>query len=288
MSTEILEQALRDIRDGNAEEEARPEMVVKEKRLPVMELFGPTIQGEGVVAGQRTLFIRFGLCDYKCTMCDSMHAVDPKSVQANARRMTNEEIVLEAYDMCVKGNCAWVTLSGGNPAIHDLEVIVRSLKKRGIGVSTETQGTFCPHWIRYCDYITVSPKGPGMGEKFEVDKFMKFHEELNGHPGYSIKVVVFDVRDLEFASMIAEMCPATINRDRFYLSHGNPYPPAISDEDKPTRTPANDGIENSMWLQASIDRFAKMADELRDYPSLRSVRFLPQIHHWIWGNAKGR
>ena len=63
-----------------------------DKKLPLMELFGPTIQGEGTVIGQQTYFLRFGLCDYKCRMCDSMHAVDPRLVKANATYLTQAEI----------------------------------------------------------------------------------------------------------------------------------------------------------------------------------------------------
>ena len=40
-----------------------------EKKIPVVELFGPTIEGEGKLIGTQTHFIRFGLCDYKCRKC---------------------------------------------------------------------------------------------------------------------------------------------------------------------------------------------------------------------------
>ena len=34
------------------------------EKMPIMEVFGPTIQGEGMVIGQKTIFIRTGGCDY--------------------------------------------------------------------------------------------------------------------------------------------------------------------------------------------------------------------------------
>src|SRR5215216_6542723 len=144
-------------------------MTVKDphnKKIPVLEIFGPTVQGEGLVIGTRTFFIRFGLCDYRCKMCDSMHAVDPGSVKANARYLTQRQIFDEVKSRMDEHNCAWVTLSGGNPAMHDLTELCTLLKFDEKLISIETQGTIAPMWIGLCDYITISPKGPGMGEQF--------------------------------------------------------------------------------------------------------------------------
>ena len=33
-------------------------------KIPVMEVFGPTIQGEGMVIGQKTMFVRTAGCDH--------------------------------------------------------------------------------------------------------------------------------------------------------------------------------------------------------------------------------
>ena len=43
----------------------------KLSKIPVMEIFGPTIQGEGMVIGQKTMFVRTAGCDYSCAWCDS-------------------------------------------------------------------------------------------------------------------------------------------------------------------------------------------------------------------------
>ena len=36
----------------------------KLSKVPVIEIFGPTIQGEGMVVGQKTMFVRTAGCDY--------------------------------------------------------------------------------------------------------------------------------------------------------------------------------------------------------------------------------
>ncbi|MGZ3668149.1 MAG: 7-carboxy-7-deazaguanine synthase QueE, partial [Ktedonobacterales bacterium] len=92
------------------------------KSFPVVELFGPVLQGEGRMIGTPTLFARFGYCDYRCSWCDTLYAVLPEEVQRTATQMTASEIRerLRALDPTVP----WVTLSGGNPAMHDLSELV--------------------------------------------------------------------------------------------------------------------------------------------------------------------
>ena len=42
-------------------------------KIPVLEIFGPTIQGEGMVVGQKTMFIRTAGCDYSCAEIGRAH-----------------------------------------------------------------------------------------------------------------------------------------------------------------------------------------------------------------------
>ncbi|MDU4929904.1 MAG: 7-carboxy-7-deazaguanine synthase QueE, partial [Staphylococcus epidermidis] len=45
-------------------------------KIPVLEIFGPTIQGEGRVIGRKTMFVRTAGCDYRCSWCDSAFTWD--------------------------------------------------------------------------------------------------------------------------------------------------------------------------------------------------------------------
>lgn len=250
---------------------------MSEKRIPLVEMFGPTIQGEGAVIGQQTYFLRFGLCDYKCTMCDSMNAVDPAQVKKNATWYTQEEL-LDAFKAFYRpGSTRWVTLSGGNPCIHDLAQLVGNLKGSGFHIAVETQGTFAPGWLRECDIITVSPKGPGMGEETKLEILDKFIDQHEFHKALSVKIVVFDQRDLEFAKMIYERYGAQVSD--WFLSLGNPYPPGYMEADAPHYTE---------YVMTQIGRYKMLLEDIQYDPILSQFKFLPQWHTFLWGNDKGR
>ena len=85
------------------------------KTFPVIEIFGPTIQGEGAEAGLPTHFVRLGGCDYRCSWCDSLHAVLPE-YRGRWTKLSAGEILAQVYHLAPPP--MMITLSGGNPAIH--------------------------------------------------------------------------------------------------------------------------------------------------------------------------
>ena len=60
----------------------------------ISEIFGPTIQGEGVLIGQPTVFVRIGGCDYRCSWCDTLHAVD-SAYRTEWKRMSAAAIMAD-------------------------------------------------------------------------------------------------------------------------------------------------------------------------------------------------
>lgn len=255
-------------------------MSSEEKKIPLIELFGPTIQGEGVVIGLQTYFIRLGVCDYKCMMCDSMNAVDPEQIKKNAEYLTQEEIVERFVAFHTPGSTRWVTISGGNPCVHDLNTLVVSLKQEGFNVAVETQGSIYREWLSNCDVVTVSPKGIGMGvvtnlQQLEVFLSRAYLDHLNV---LNLKVVIFDQRDLEFAKELK------VRFERYglpvYLSLGNPYPPGYSEDHHPPT--------HEEHMQALVDRYKLLLDDIKNDPVLSTMRFLPQWHVFVWGNLKGK
>lgn len=247
----------------------------EEQKIPVIEIFGPTIQGEGSVIGRRTHFIRFGGCDYKCVRCDSMHAVDGDLIKQYATYMTQEE-VYEALCKAMGDADRMVTFSGGNPALWELGSLVDWLHAAGIAVAIETQGTYYKPWIAKCDVITISPKGPGMGEKFLPEEFGTYMSKLRHHKGLCIKVVVFSAQDLEFAIEVQEICHDMHLAPPFYLSLGNSHPPLTTAALEP------DELKLGLLKDAAI-----MAEEILSNEHCKNMIFLPQWHVLLWGNKQG-
>lgn len=267
------------------------------KKLPVVEIFGPTIEGEGSIIGMQTMFIRLGLCDFKCAMCDSMHAVDPQLVHASATWGTQEEIANWLSDYMVLRNAHHiknVVLSGGNPCIHDLEILVRLLHDRDMAVYVETQGTKCPTWLQTVDHITVSPKSPGMGEKFDPVVFATF---LAGVPDMldegkiTVKVVIFTAQDIEFAaaiqSILDELIEYGVRIPPLYLSLGNSNPPKYGTAVATTFTGTNTDTNSNLAIDL-LRQYDSLAEDVMREPRLANARFLPQLHTLIWGNELGR
>jgi len=235
------------------------------KTFPVVEVFGPTIQGEGWMAGLPSYFVRFGGCDWRCSWCDSPHAVLPELVREHAEKMTAQEIV-----GAIRGAGAqWVTFSGGNPALLELGALVDLFKSRQYKVSVETQGSRWRDWLGHVSHLTISPKPPSSGEASiengdAVDAFMG--EALASGVNASLKIVVFDEHDFEWALVTADAYPWL----PFYISTG-------------TRSLERESLE------ATADRYRRICDLLAaDYsPVARRARVLPQLHVIAWGHRRG-
>ena len=276
--------------------------------FPVMELFGPTIQGEGIMIGEKTMFIRLGGCDYRCKMCDSMHAVDPQAVKAHATWCSAEQIAASCWAKSPSSKTPWVTISGGNPAMWDLQDLVFQLQEVGYKVAVETQGSIWRDWLATVDCLTISPKAQGMGERFDEESFVRFLEHVensaarwSGDLAVCIKIPAFSVMDLEFVASVSQILD---NRNKLYEEHtdandaygllwpegdryislGNPYPPKLNPET--LKQELNDYIEQDLVSVLLSEYRVLLEDYLLD-KRLRHWKFLPQLHVLIWGNKAG-
>lgn len=239
-------------------------------RFLVSEMFGPTIQGEGAMIGVQTNFIRFAGCDYKCRMCDSMHAVDPELIHKNAMRLAPQDFLLRCHDLAQRTqNILWCTLSGGNPCIWDLAPVIREMRAYW-DLAVETQGTIWQDWLYDVQQLTISPKGPGMGEKFDAQVLDDFIMKSRKHYVETcLKVVIFNDEDLGLAEFLMEKYKTI----PMYLSLGNVTFNLRNDLEY-TRDELLQGYE------ALVNRV------MNNYNMGRAI-ILPQLHTLIWGNKQG-
>lgn len=72
----------------------------------------------------------------------------------------NSEEILTVVERHAKGVARkpLVVLTGGEPTLYPLGVLIHYLHDRGYKVALETNGTRFPGWLQNIDYITLSPK----------------------------------------------------------------------------------------------------------------------------------
>lgn len=236
-------------------------------RIRVSEIFGPTIQGEGALIGLPTVFVRTGGCDFRCTWCDSLHAVDAE-YRDTWVPMTAEVVMAEVARLS-GGTPLMVTLSGGNPAIQPLADLIRLGKSKGYGFAMETQGSVARDWFADLDMLVLSPKPPSSGMKTDWGVVAACAEAAGGADTV-LKVVVFDEADYAFARDAARRLPDL----PVYLQPGNHTPPPPEDD---SAVVDQAGIDARMrWL---VDRVAT--------DQWFKARVLPQLHVMLWGNRRG-
>jgi 7-carboxy-7-deazaguanine synthase len=235
--------------------------------VPVIEIFGPTIQGEGPDAGRPAYFVRFGGCDFRCSWCDSMYAVDPSEVRANAELLDVHTILDRIAELADGPNL--VVLSGGNPALLELGTLVDALHERDFEVAIETQGSRWKPWLAQVDRLVVSPKGPSSGmdtaeHRQAFRDFMQCSEAADAE--MALKVVIFDEADISHARWIASHWPT----QRLDLSTGTDV--GLGEEETIGRL-----RRRLRWLSEAVARD----------PVLRRAHVGVQQHVIAWGTRRG-
>jgi 7-carboxy-7-deazaguanine synthase len=272
----------------------------KEHKYPIIELFGPTIQGEGLLLGVPTHFLRFGGCSYNCSWCDSMHAVDPKQIIANRTMMTIPEIMRRLNDL---PEAPWVTFTGGDPCIHKgLDVLIGACNSHGMLVNVETQGEMWPEWLEGADCVTFSPKGPSSGNITEIDKFVHKLFVFRGcsNARIAVKVVVFDEADLAYAQSVYYALEQTGRPYQgFYYQVGSPIelPLVLLEQLKdehghdPEQLQMAKAVELGHHKRESILALYESltASVLKSGAMNALTHITPQMHVLLWPNEeKGR
>lgn len=269
--------------------------------IPIAEIFGPTVQGEGSLAGRPTYFVRVGGCDFKCAWCDTGYAVNPKAVKG-LPRMTQDEIIEKLWAHAeARPGPDWLSISGGNPALYDLGIVVTEWRKRNgyTGkVTLETQGSKWTPWLALVDQLTISPKPPSSGMT-NGDDFAAFMASVDKYKedGWSLKVVVFDDADYDFAVKVHQTYPAA----RFYLSCGTAmgglsgkWVPPLFEEDKVGsrfhRVRQNPDLHTN-YIETKdelMERWRWLVEKAVADPRMADVAIFPQMHALLWGiSTKG-
>ncbi len=234
----------------------------------IAEIFGPTIQGEGALIGLPTVFVRTGGCDYRCSWCDSLHAVS-SAYRKDWVPMSSKAVWQKIRELS-HGVPLTISLSGGNPAIQPFAQLIEQGHLEGYRFALETQGSIAKDWFKDLDTLVLSPKPPSSKMQSDWNAFDACLEAAGTNPDIVLKIVVFDERDYTYARHVASRYPQL----PVYLQPGNHTPPP----------PGNDQAAiDVMGLNTRLDWLvAKVTSD-----QWFEARVLPQLHVMLWGNKRG-
>lgn len=176
----------------------------------VNEIFGPTIQGEGKNAGKRVAFLRLGVCNLHCYLCDSDYTWRFNNTHPHASNivyqkkdelhpMRSEEVLEKLLEI----NTGSLVISGGEPLLqqHRLTRLLDDLKRLDWFIEVETNGTIepLPEFLDLVDQVNCSPKleGEFSGEPKHVRINRKALQVLSENPKVNFKFVVAEDTNIE-------------------------------------------------------------------------------------------
>jgi len=187
--------------------------------MVVNEIFH-SIQGEGLLAGTPSVFIRLAGCPVGCEWCDTKYAWD-----ANA----GEELPIpEIVNRTVQWPCRYVVITGGEPMVNpQLPELARAIKERNKHITIETSGIKFVGGL-VCDLMSVSPKLSNSGQKIkttplrqqssgQADPFSPIRQLIRRYP-YQLKFVVDSSDDLPEIQQAVEQIGGANIRNEFETS----------------------------------------------------------------------
>jgi 7-carboxy-7-deazaguanine synthase len=221
----------------------------------ISELFY-SIQGEGILSGVPSVFIRTSGCNLRCVWCDTPYT----SWKAEGDHKSLDEIM----EYVTQHSTGHVVLTGGEPMIApETPELTRRLRLAGQHITIETAGT--EYAEVECDLVSLSPKlahsTPREGEWAERHENLRYRPEvlrkLMARSEYQLKFVVSSEADLaEIRSVTSEL---KANPNRVLLM--------------PEGTDVATMNERGAWVSEICKR--------------EGFRFSPRLHVYLYGNRRG-
>src|SRR5450759_5662518 len=110
-----------------------------------------SLQGEGMLTGVPSVFVRTSGCNLRCNWCDTPYA--SWNPEGETRTVAQIVAAVQSHPMA-----RHVVLTGGEPMIaKEIAKLAGELKKLGYHITIETAATVAPEEIA-CDLASLSPK----------------------------------------------------------------------------------------------------------------------------------
>jgi 7-carboxy-7-deazaguanine synthase len=226
--------------------------------MKIAEMFY-SIQGEGMLAGVPSVFVRTSGCNLRCTWCDTPYT----SWNPEGNDFSIGEIGREVRSH----KAAHVVITGGEPMIADEIVeLIRQLKAANLHITIETAGTIFK--AVSCDLMSISPKlANSTPHQRDAGKWAAQHDRLRYQPevlkklireyDYQLKFVVSSPEDLKEIDAILQGTGA--ERSRVMLMAEGIDAAVIHDR--------------AQWIAEICKR--------------EGFRYSPRLHIDLWGDRRG-
>jgi 7-carboxy-7-deazaguanine synthase len=244
--------------------------------MRIAEIFH-SIQGEGLLAGVPSIFIRTAGCNLRCDWCDTPYA----SWKPEGPEMSVSEILKRISEW----NCNHIVLTGGEPMIApDLPELATILKKQKKHITIETAGTVLPNGIP-CDLASLSPKLANSTPSLERDPaWTKKHEAARLQPevisewirkySFQLKFVVSSELDLaEIKDLLYRLETFAAPPHQSVRGEEGPPVPLHQILLMPEGTDVKTISSRSPWLVEICKR--------------EGFRFCPRLHIELFGHTRG-
>lgn len=131
---------------------------MNEHKYSLVEIFH-SIQGEGLLSGTPTTFVRFTGCNLRCSFCDT---------NFNSKNMVlTEDELVETIRKTVKNPNERITFTGGEPMLQLTRILCDRLMLLGHPLALESNGTIYDaekhKWmLSQFRHVCISPKKEGL------------------------------------------------------------------------------------------------------------------------------
>ena len=185
--------------------------------MKIAEIY-KSVQGEGLLTGMPSVFVRTSGCNLRCWFCDTPYT----SWEPEGQDITVEEIVAQVEEW----DCRHAVLTGGEPMLFaELIPLAEQLQQRGWHITIETAGTLLLPVP--CDLMSISPKLAGSGpDASQHPRWSRRHERERFKPEvlsqlfenyqYQLKFVVDRAAELEEIEHFVEKFPE-VNDDQVLM-----------------------------------------------------------------------
>ena len=159
-------------------------------KLYVSEIFF-SLNGEGLLIGVPTIFVRLSGCNLRCRWCDTKYAW-------NMGTEKEDKEIIKEVKKADNGFCDWVLITGGEPLIQEIDGLIKNLRKAGYKIGIETNGSIYKEVLHTCDFISADIKPPSSGNPTtDYETFKKICAAIEKRGG-QVKAVIADKDDYQF------------------------------------------------------------------------------------------